>query len=76
MLSPSPDVTVRGLVGILDGLARGIIAGTALSPVGLLSVGPSADPELTKTLDERRLPWLHANSDWDHTLRWFAERLT
>ncbi|HWZ29375.1 MAG TPA: hypothetical protein VNX15_12480 [Gemmatimonadales bacterium] len=76
VISPSPDVTASGLLGILDGLSRGELAGTALAPVGLLSVGPAADPALAQTLDPRRIPWFHATTDWDAALRWFAERLT
>ena len=76
VISPSPDVTPDGLLGILDGLSRGVLAGTVLAPVGVLSVGKSADPGLARTFDERRIPWLHATSDWDTALRWFTERLT
>jgi hypothetical protein len=61
---------------MLDGLSRGVLAGAALGPAGVLFVGPSADAGLAQTLDERRIPWRHENVDWDAALRWLAERLT
>jgi len=76
VVSPSPDVTAAGLVGILDGLSRGLLAGATLRPVGVLSVGPAADSQLAQTLDKRRIPWRHETIDWDAALRWFAERMT
>ena len=75
VISPSSDVTAAGLVGILDGLSQGALASTVFDTVGLLAVGQSAPPGLTKALDERRIPWLNATTDWDAALRWFTERL-